>query len=73
MAFPGSGTVRLAWTYPHGATIYSRAVAIEIAAVGSRPIALIAGIAGGLLLLSCLVLVRRLFWAPRERRVTDRR
>ena len=72
VAFPGSGTVRLAWTYPHGATIYSRAVAIEIAAVGSRPTALIAGIAG-LLLLSCLVLVRRLFWAPRERRVADRR
>ena len=72
MTFPHSGTVRLAWTYPHGATIYSRAVAIEIAAVGSRPTALIAGIAG-LLLLSCLVLVRRLFWAPRARRVTDRR
>jgi hypothetical protein len=72
MTFPGSGTVRLAWTYPHGATIYSRAVAIEIAAVSSSPTALIAGI-GGLLILSCLVLVRWLFGAPRTRRVVARR
>ena len=26
VAFPRSGTVRLAWTYPHGATVYSRSV-----------------------------------------------
>ena len=28
--FDGSGTVRLAWTYPHGATIYSRLVTITL-------------------------------------------
>ncbi|MGA2925456.1 MAG: hypothetical protein ABSG43_05580 [Solirubrobacteraceae bacterium] len=28
--FPGSGTVRLAWTYPHGSTIYSRLVNITL-------------------------------------------
>jgi hypothetical protein len=26
VTFPGSGTVRLAWTYPHGARVYSRSV-----------------------------------------------
>jgi hypothetical protein len=29
--FPSSGTVRLAWSYPHGPTIYSRSVAISLA------------------------------------------
>jgi hypothetical protein len=29
--FPSSGTVRLAWSYPHGPTIYSRLVAISVA------------------------------------------
>jgi hypothetical protein len=28
--FPGSGTVRLAWAYPHGSTIYSRLVTITL-------------------------------------------
>ncbi len=28
VAFPGSGTVRLAWTYPHGARVYSRSVKV---------------------------------------------
>ena len=28
--FPSSGTVRLAWSYPHGPTIYSRSVAISV-------------------------------------------
>ena len=28
--FPSSGTVRLAWSYPHGPTVYSRPVAITI-------------------------------------------
>jgi hypothetical protein len=30
MTFPASGSVRLAWSYPHGPTIYSRAVAVTI-------------------------------------------
>jgi hypothetical protein len=30
MRFPSSGTVRLAWTYPHGPTIYSRPVSITV-------------------------------------------
>lgn len=30
MAFPGSGSVRLAWSYPHGPTIYSRTVAVTL-------------------------------------------
>ena len=65
--FPRSGTVRLAWTYPRGPTIYSRGVAIDVAAAGSSPTGLIiAGIAG-LLMLSCLVLVRQLFGWPRKR------
>jgi hypothetical protein len=68
MPFPGSGTVRLAWTYPHGTTIYSRAVTIDIAAAGSSPTVFIAAI-GGLLILSCLVLARALFGRPREQRV----
>ena len=74
VAFPGRGTVRLAWTYPHGATVYSRAVAIEVAAAagGSSPTGLIAGIAG-LLMLGCLVLARRLFRVPRQRRMAGRR
>jgi hypothetical protein len=72
LTFPRSGTVRLAWTYPHGATIYSRAVAIDVAKAGSGPTALIAGVAG-LLMLSCLVLVGRLLWTPRQRRVAARR
>jgi hypothetical protein len=28
--FPSSGTVRLAWSYPHGPTIYSRSVPISV-------------------------------------------
>jgi hypothetical protein len=28
--FPSSGTVRLAWSYPHGPTVYSRSVAISV-------------------------------------------
>ena len=28
VAFPGSGNVRLAWNYPHGARIYSRTVRV---------------------------------------------
>jgi hypothetical protein len=28
VTFPGSGNVRLAWTYPHGARIYSRTVRV---------------------------------------------
>jgi hypothetical protein len=28
--FPSSGTVRLAWSYPHGPTVYSRTVAITV-------------------------------------------
>ena len=28
--FPGSGTVQLAWTYPHGPAITSRAVAVIV-------------------------------------------
>jgi hypothetical protein len=27
---PGSGVLRIAWTYPHGPTIYSRTVAVTI-------------------------------------------
>jgi hypothetical protein len=27
-AFGGAGVVRLAWTYPHGETIYSRTIPI---------------------------------------------
>jgi hypothetical protein len=30
VGFPSSGTVRLAWTYPHGPTIYSRGAAISV-------------------------------------------
>jgi hypothetical protein len=30
VTFPGSGTVRLAWTYPHGPTVFSRSVAVKI-------------------------------------------
>jgi hypothetical protein len=29
--FSSSGTVRLAWSYPHGSTVYSRSVAITVA------------------------------------------
>ena len=29
-AFPGSGTVRLRWSYPHGPAIFSRAVAVAV-------------------------------------------
>ncbi len=29
VSFPGSGTVRIAWTYPHGQTIFSRTVTIH--------------------------------------------
>jgi hypothetical protein len=28
--FPGSGTVRVAWSYPHGAEVFSRAVSIKL-------------------------------------------
>jgi hypothetical protein len=28
--FPSSGFVRLTWSYPHGATIHSRAVAVTL-------------------------------------------
>jgi hypothetical protein len=28
--FPASGSVRLAWSYPHGPTIYSRPVTISV-------------------------------------------
>jgi hypothetical protein len=28
--FPGSGTVRLAWSYPHGPEIFSRTVSISV-------------------------------------------
>ena len=31
LRFPSSGTVRLAWSYPHGPTIFSRSVQISIA------------------------------------------
>lgn len=31
VAFPSSGSVRLAWSYPHGPTIYSRTMAVSIA------------------------------------------
>jgi len=65
--FRRSGTVRLVWTYPHGPTIYSRAITIDVAAVGSSPAGLIlAGIAG-LLMLSCLLLARQRFGWPRKR------
>jgi hypothetical protein len=30
MQFPDSGTVRLAWAYPHGPTIYSRPVSVNV-------------------------------------------
>jgi hypothetical protein len=30
MSFPSSGTVRLAWSYPHGPTIHSRPVAVTV-------------------------------------------
>ncbi len=30
VTFPGSGTVRLAWRYPHGPTVFSRTVAVKI-------------------------------------------
>jgi hypothetical protein len=30
MQFPDAGTVRLAWTYPHGPTIYSRPVSVTV-------------------------------------------
>lgn len=30
MALPGSGAVRLAWSYPHGPQIYSRAVSVTV-------------------------------------------
>jgi hypothetical protein len=30
MSFPSSGTVRLAWTYPHGPTIHSRPVTVTV-------------------------------------------
>jgi hypothetical protein len=30
MTFPGSGSVRLAWAYPHGPTVFSRSVAMKI-------------------------------------------
>ena len=68
MTFPGSGSVRLAWTYPHGTTIYSRAVTVDIVAAGSSSTVFIAGI-GGLLILSCLVPARALFARPRKLRV----
>ena len=28
--FPGSGQVRLAWTYPHGPTVFSRTADITL-------------------------------------------
>ncbi|MBV9413582.1 MAG: hypothetical protein JO363_01260 [Solirubrobacterales bacterium] len=70
--FRGSGTVRLAWTYPNGPTIYSRAVTVDVAAVASSPTGLIFAGIGGLLILGCLVLVRQVFGWPRKRVVGRR-
>ena len=73
LSFPRSGTVRLAWTYPHGPTIYSRAVVIDVAAAGSSPTSLIAAGIAGVLMLCCLVLVGQRFRPARKRRFAGRR
>ena len=73
VTFPRSGTVRLAWTYPQGPTVYSRTVAIGFAAAALIPTSLVATGIAGLLMLCCLVLARQLVGPASKRRVTGRR
>jgi hypothetical protein len=73
VTFPRNGTVRLAWTYPHGPTVYSRTVVIAVAAAASIPTSLVATGVAGLLMLACLALARQLVGPARKRRVAGRR
>jgi hypothetical protein len=73
MTFPRSGTVRLAWTYPQGPTVYSRSVAIDVAAAALIPISLVATGVAGLLMLCGLVLARQLVGPARKRHLAGRR
>ena len=73
MKFPSSGSVRLAWTYPQGPTVYSRSVAIDVAAAALIPISLVATGVAGLLMLCGLVLARQLVGPARKRHLAGRR
>jgi hypothetical protein len=73
VTFPRSGTVRLAWTYPQGPTVYSRSVAIDVAAAAPIPISLVATGVAGLLMLCGLVLARQLVGPARKRHLAGRR
>jgi hypothetical protein len=53
VTFTHGGAVRLAWTYPGGGTIYSRAVAVTVTKGTSNPIGLVAAV-GGVLILCAL-------------------
>ena len=58
VAFPHSGTVRLAWTYPGRPTIYSRSVTIHENREGLNPIVIV-GVLGAMLIAGCYVFMRR--------------
>ena len=72
VTFPRSGTVRLACSASQGPTVYSRPVAIGVAAA-LIPTSLVATGIAGLLMLCCLVLARQLVGPARKRRVAGRR
>ena len=51
VAFPHSGTVRLAWTYPNGPTIFSRPVAVRVTSGGGSAVGVVAAACGVVLIL----------------------
>ncbi len=67
VSFARSGSVRLAWRYPGGPVVYSRAVAITETAGNVNPALLIA-VLGGVLALAFFALARQLSRTPTARR-----
>ena len=57
--FPRSGNVRLAWTDPHGSTVYSRSVALVESPAGLSVFALVAAGCGVILILGSSLWLRR--------------